>query len=322
MLTWSHTGGASGTNAQFNYGSSATSGATSHGSTLDMGFDGGIPIAAKWHHIAVTFDGSIEKVYVDGALNASESKTLAMFMTDYFYLACAYTGSAPTSYFSGSIASVQVFDTAFGADNIAVLASGPVGMTTAEAAIQPENSIVTLTAKPVTCAPRNISNARTTTYFYVGEPNRASGLRIQDGTTGQDSVTAGTRVTITGTVKTLSNTGERYLELGASAYNETGSAAKPVLVSTKSAQKDVNLMAQQVKIAGVVREISGDGKWFTIADGYYSSHAEVRTKILIEGNFATGTLHLGDRVVVTGVIGKEGTSPATATRLVIAQDVR
>jgi len=322
MLTWAHTGGAAGTNAQFNYGSSTSSGAVSHGSTLDMGFDGGLPNAGMWHHIAVTFDGSVEKVYVDGALNAQESKTLSMFTTDYFYLACAYTGSAPTSYFSGSIASVQVFDTAFGADDIAALAAGPVGMSIAEAAKQPENSIVTLTAKPVTCAPRNISNARTTTYFYTGEPNRVSGIRVQDGTTGQDSVTAGTRVTVTGTIKTLSTTGERYLELGAPAYNETGSAAKPVLVNTRSAQTDVNLMAQQVKVAGVVREISGDGKWFTIADGYYLGGAEVGTKILIEGNFATGSLHSGDRVVVTGVIGKEGTSPPTATRLVIAQDVR
>ena len=286
-----------------------------------MGFDGGLPIVGRWHHIAVTFDGSIEKVYVDGALNASEAKTLSIFANDYFYLGCAITGTPRRHISAAQLASVQVFDTALASDEIAMLAN-PVGPTAVDVRTLPENSTVTLTAKPVTCAPRNTSNARTTTYFYVEEPGRTSGIRVQDGTTGQDTVTAGTRVTVTGKVKTIAGTGERYIDLDATAYNETGTGVAPFFVITRSVQTDANIVSQQVRVAGAVRQISGDGKWFTVADGYRVGGAEVATKVVIEGNFNTGTLHYGDRAVVTGAVSLEGTSPANAIRVVVAQDVR
>lgn len=115
MLNWSHRGGPAGTCAQINYGSSAAFGAVTHWDWPDMGFDGGIPAAGQWHHIAVTFDGATEKVYVDGQPNANEDKTLSMYSGDPIYLGCA---DGNTKWFSGSLASVKIFDYALSPEEI------------------------------------------------------------------------------------------------------------------------------------------------------------------------------------------------------------
>lgn len=63
--------------AGIGYGNHPAFGIVAHWCDPDMGFDGGIPAAGVWHHIVVTMDSAtmMERVYVDGALNAQESKT-------------------------------------------------------------------------------------------------------------------------------------------------------------------------------------------------------------------------------------------------------
>jgi carbonic anhydrase/acetyltransferase-like protein (isoleucine patch superfamily) len=107
MVNWAHRGGPDGTCAQINYGGSPDWGAVTHWGWPDMGFGTEVPAAGQWHHIAVTFDGSIEKVYVNGQLTNSESKTLNIYADDPVYLGCAVGN---TLYFSGSLASVQIYD--------------------------------------------------------------------------------------------------------------------------------------------------------------------------------------------------------------------
>ena len=43
-----------------------------------------LPPANLWHTIAVTYDGTTEKIYVNGALNAQENKTLNMYQAILF----------------------------------------------------------------------------------------------------------------------------------------------------------------------------------------------------------------------------------------------
>ncbi|MEM6316995.1 MAG: SdrD B-like domain-containing protein, partial [Bacteroidota bacterium] len=115
-LSTSRRGGGCGTNGQFNYGSNITWGALGHWCTgNDMGFDGGVPTAGAWQHIAVTYAGGSnapERVYVNGVLNATENKTLNLHANELFHIASARASSAggSTLYFSGSIASMLVFD--------------------------------------------------------------------------------------------------------------------------------------------------------------------------------------------------------------------
>lgn len=110
--------------AQLNYGQSKDFGAVTHWGRPDMGFDGGVPVSNAWHHIAVTFGGGSngdERVYVDGAFNASETKTLDLWAGGRVHLGSA----AGERGFSGALASVQIYDRVLSAETVAGLATTP-----------------------------------------------------------------------------------------------------------------------------------------------------------------------------------------------------
>ncbi|RYD33163.1 MAG: hypothetical protein EOP87_11515, partial [Verrucomicrobiaceae bacterium] len=79
VISWSARGGPGGTMAGFRYGSSGGAGAAGRWDTSDMGFaspHSGGPAVGVWHHIVVTYDGTMQRVYVDGQSNGSKAVTL------------------------------------------------------------------------------------------------------------------------------------------------------------------------------------------------------------------------------------------------------
>lgn len=79
VLSWSRREGPDGTFAGFRYASNNAYGAAARWGGPDMGFAAphlNGPAAGSWHHIVVTYDGSTQRVYVNGALNATEAATL------------------------------------------------------------------------------------------------------------------------------------------------------------------------------------------------------------------------------------------------------
>ncbi|MBN1419853.1 MAG: metallophosphoesterase [Planctomycetes bacterium] len=109
--------------AQLNFGRAPGWGAVTHWSEPDMGFDGGVPSAGAWHHIAVTYEGGadgIERVYVDGEVNATERKTLRLWTGGSVRLGGSEAGHG----FSGSLAEVRIHDAALSEDEIRFLAGG------------------------------------------------------------------------------------------------------------------------------------------------------------------------------------------------------
>jgi hypothetical protein len=121
VFTWSRRVGRVGTGAQLNYGTEPEFGAVSHwlDQGVDMGFDGGVPVPGRWHHIALTFDGCLERLYVDGALNAQESKVLSIHPRNRMRIGCA----DDQVFFSGSLARLQVYGGSLCADEIGRLAT-------------------------------------------------------------------------------------------------------------------------------------------------------------------------------------------------------
>ena len=112
-LTW----GVRGTTArcaQFNYGNATGWGAVTHFSA-DMGFAnlaGNSPAAGAWHFVAITYDGTTEKLYVDGVLNNSVARTLNLWPAQPVFLGTSYgnaDGSGKGQGFSGSMASLKVY---------------------------------------------------------------------------------------------------------------------------------------------------------------------------------------------------------------------
>ncbi|MCW1884882.1 autotransporter-associated beta strand repeat-containing protein [Luteolibacter flavescens] len=79
VVSWSARGGPAGTLAGFRYGSHGGSGAIGRWDSADAAFaapHAGGPAVGVWHHIVATFDGTTQRVYVDGQLNASKAVTL------------------------------------------------------------------------------------------------------------------------------------------------------------------------------------------------------------------------------------------------------
>ena len=127
FFSWSRSGGVEGSNAMVNYGSSLTAGVVDHGGKSCLGF-GSIPTASAWHNIAVTFDGTTEKVYVDGALRSSGARKLNITSGLPCYIGCGWDGVAnvAANRFSGSINQLKVFNRALAPEEIRICSSKTV----------------------------------------------------------------------------------------------------------------------------------------------------------------------------------------------------
>jgi len=127
MFSWAKTGGAAGTGAKINFGNSSTLGVANHGGSMTSGFAGTQPAAGVWHHIAVTYFVGVERIYVDGVLNRTQSRALNVGYGCPAFVGCGFSfdGSSyyPESMFSGSIAQLAVYDRQLDAATISGLAS-------------------------------------------------------------------------------------------------------------------------------------------------------------------------------------------------------
>ncbi|GAA4310759.1 hypothetical protein GCM10023149_05550 [Mucilaginibacter gynuensis] len=104
VLSWT-SGETDHTAATFGAGSNQTWGAAQHFGVSDFPFKNA-PKAGEWHDVAITFDGNLEKVFIDGQLDNSEQKMLFLQRAERFIIGSKTNQSA---YFNGAIASLKVF---------------------------------------------------------------------------------------------------------------------------------------------------------------------------------------------------------------------
>ncbi|RQO77876.1 glycoside hydrolase [Pedobacter sp. KBW01] len=89
------------------YYNSAGYGAAGH---LDYHFDmrfNKLPKANEWHHLVLTFDGMVEKIYVDGVLDNEQSMTLSSAIKQAEFIVGA---SDEGENYSGFMASLRMYD--------------------------------------------------------------------------------------------------------------------------------------------------------------------------------------------------------------------
>ena len=115
ILSWAPRNGTAGTCATFNFGNIVSTGAATHGTDpFDQAFGTLKPSTNFWHQVAITYDGTTEKCYLDGALSTSKAKTLAIAAGQRVYLGCAYSLSGttytPDIFLPASVSSLQVYD--------------------------------------------------------------------------------------------------------------------------------------------------------------------------------------------------------------------
>ena len=106
LLSWCGRGGPDGMTGQFSYGKHPVWGAVGHWGWADMGYRGRAPKPNRWHHIAITFDGVIERLYVDGELNNEAAKMLLMHQGRPMYIGASEPG---VEHLSGSIEWLKVW---------------------------------------------------------------------------------------------------------------------------------------------------------------------------------------------------------------------
>jgi xylan 1,4-beta-xylosidase len=77
-----------------------------------------VPQANKWHYLVLTFDGVVEKIYVDGVLDNSQNMLLSSAITDAKIILGA---SDAGENYTGYMASLQMYDYALSPKIIAEL---------------------------------------------------------------------------------------------------------------------------------------------------------------------------------------------------------
>jgi hypothetical protein len=125
IASWSAYGGPTATLAAMMYSNNGQWGASAH---WNAGFDmpyRTTPSAGAWHHIALVFDGQVEKVYVDGQMDNQVQKYLNVWPNGPVYLGWSGSNNASApEYLSGSIASFKMYDVALDAAGITALKNG------------------------------------------------------------------------------------------------------------------------------------------------------------------------------------------------------
>ncbi|WP_437922076.1 family 43 glycosylhydrolase [Sphingobacterium sp. LRF_L2] len=111
LFSWSRPGHDL-TLATFGYGSDPARGAIQHGGWADMSFKQ-IPRENAWHHIVVTFDGYMERLYVDGKLEKEQNKMLFIRRDERFSI-----GGLGEDFFTGYISDLRGAAIAWTAEDV------------------------------------------------------------------------------------------------------------------------------------------------------------------------------------------------------------
>ena len=120
IIGWANNSGPEATAAIFGYGNNPDRGVALHAGWADLGFKGKTPQAGIWHHIAITFDGYMEKIYVDGSLNNQQQRQLFIRPADTMIIGADSYGKTA---FTGALASLKIYDVSLSEKEISNLYS-------------------------------------------------------------------------------------------------------------------------------------------------------------------------------------------------------
>jgi len=114
IVTWTPRGGDNLTNVAIGYGNGKSTGAAIHAGWADLGYKQ-LPKAKQWHLITMVFDGTMERIYVDGKLDRAERRMLFINKLTKFIIGGNADGTAG---FSGALASLKIYDRPLTADEV------------------------------------------------------------------------------------------------------------------------------------------------------------------------------------------------------------
>jgi len=106
IVSWTAKSGDNLTHVAVGYGNHKNAGAASHLGWADLGYKQ-LPKANQWHHIVMVFDGTMERIYVDGKIDRAERRMLFIKNLSRFVIGGNSDGSAG---FTGALASLKIYD--------------------------------------------------------------------------------------------------------------------------------------------------------------------------------------------------------------------
>jgi hypothetical protein len=88
--------------------------AFAHSALVKLGYEGGVPSSGAWHHVAVTYDREVVRVYLDGRPNAAKPMALDIGTEGPFLIGAGWDAKRRVAVlpFDGSLASLVIEDAA------------------------------------------------------------------------------------------------------------------------------------------------------------------------------------------------------------------
>ncbi|MCX6344165.1 MAG: metallophosphoesterase [Armatimonadetes bacterium] len=152
-------------------------------------------------------------------------------------------------------------------------------------------------------APRDISGERYTNYYYVSEPDGSAGIRIQNAAPKMDNLNVNEMVAVSGAVRSIASTGEKYIQANVTGTSVVGGGATPSTMTVASVLTDPNAMGKFVSITAQISSIASDVSSFNITDA--GSTIKVNSVgFPLLASFAS----VGNTIKVNGVVSKEGST--------------
>ena len=259
-----------------------------------------------WKHVAIVYDDTAKTVsfYIDGrpAGTRSYAEAAKLDLSDGLTIG----GGAPgIRGLDGEVDEFRVYAKALSSAEIAAMAKPAEFVGIGAVKKLADGAPVLLMAKAVSFAPQDpIRFTRTTDRFYVCERDGSVGIRVEDGSAGQDSARQDGCVSFEGVMKTAPS-GERYVELVSLPTNGAPRSAKARDSNVKAVGTDEDLSAMLVKVTGNVGTVSENGKRFTIVD---PKDPQAEIKAVIEHGIMVKKFAPGNTVEVTGIVSTEGSA--------------
>jgi beta-xylosidase len=220
---WAGMDGPAASSAIFGYGSNPERGLVMHNGWADLGFKGTAPAAGKWQQVVVTFDGYMEKVFIDGVFSSQHQRQLYVKAGDAFTIGAISPGN---SAFTGALSSLKIYDKCLSGNELKALF---------EVQDQPE--------MPVYLSPAVLPNGKLKSWKNSGYLNgnfesTGSGLAVQD-VNGKLAVSFNGKETLR--FKTNGSMVSDNFTLEGAFLNDKNSALETLLSLKTTDNKDVNI---------------------------------------------------------------------------------
>jgi hypothetical protein len=80
-------------------------------------------VGTDWQHFAITFDGALYRLYLDGAQHDTEDVVSLSYVSEAYRIGCGFSSGAETQLFVGALDDLRLYNRVLAADEVTALAA-------------------------------------------------------------------------------------------------------------------------------------------------------------------------------------------------------